>query len=40
MVPDRQAVMSDRPENATHTTGITAAGKPTLDGVMICPQDV
>ena len=39
-MPTSVAVRSLRPENATHTIGIAAAGRPMLDGVMNWPQDV
>ena len=38
--PTSTAVMSLRPENATHTIGMAAAGRPMLDGAMNCPHDV
>ena len=39
-VPTKVAVRSDRPENATQTIGMAAAGRPMLDGVMNWPQEV
>ncbi|MCY1377549.1 hypothetical protein D9M69_651290 [compost metagenome] len=38
--PTIVAVMSLRPEKATHTIGMAAAGSPMLAGVMYWPQDV
>jgi hypothetical protein len=38
--PTSVAVMSPRPENATHTMGIAAAGSPMLAGVMNWPHEV